>query len=106
KFNGTSWTPWATVPGTNTGTQTRNFITGTRTLTGTGQIGLAWTQGSDTFDVFSMAFNTTGAGGPSAVAATVIAPLNGSIVSGTTVAVSATASSTAGSGAGGQFLLP
>ena len=51
QFNGTSWTAWATVPGTGTGTQTRNFITGYPTI-GSGQIGLAWTQtNGSNFDV-------------------------------------------------------
>ena len=56
KFTGAAWTPWALVPGTNSGTQTRKFITGQPDADRAGQIGLAWTQGSGTFDVFSMAF--------------------------------------------------
>src|SRR5438874_3134552 len=44
KFNGSSWTSWAVVPGTTAGTHTRNFITGYRTLSSS-QIGLAWTEG-------------------------------------------------------------
>ena len=43
-FNGTTWTPWATVPGTGSGTQVRRFISGYPRVVG-GQVGLIWTEG-------------------------------------------------------------
>ena len=56
QFNGTSWTAWATVPGTGVGSQTRSFITGNPTI-GSGQAGLAWTQGNGSnFDVYATSF--------------------------------------------------
>src|SRR4029077_1634348 len=104
KFSGGTWTAWAPVPGTNTGTQARSFLTGHRTPTST-QIGLGWTQGASAFDVFTIPLNLGSGGGARPVTATMTAPFTGSIVSGTTVTVSATASSTAGSINGVQFLL-
>jgi hypothetical protein len=83
QFNGL-WAPWAAVPGTGVGTQSRSFITGHRTPA-SGQIGLAWTQGTTTVDVFATALN---AGAPSATAS-VTAPATGSTVAGT-VSVTAT----------------
>ncbi len=102
KFNGLSWTPWAAVPGTSTGTHTRNFITGYRTVS-SNQIGLAWTEGSTSVDVFTTSLSM-GAAGPSPVTATLSAPTNGSTLSGATT-LSASASSTAGTIAGVQFKL-
>ncbi|NUR55026.1 MAG: hypothetical protein HOQ29_11305, partial [Acidobacteria bacterium] len=104
KFNGSTWTPWAAVPGTNSGTHSRAFITGNR-LVGSSQIGLAWTEGTTSFDVFTTSLNTgTGSTGTSPVTVTLTAPLANSSVTGITT-VSATATSTAGTIAGVQFLL-
>jgi hypothetical protein len=91
KFNGAAWTPWATVPGTGSGTQTRSFIAGYPRVVG-GQIGLIWTEGATTFDVMTAALNTD----TTIPAVSMTAPANGATVSGTAVTVSATASDNAG----------
>jgi hypothetical protein len=103
KFSGGIWTPWAVVPGTNTGTHERNFITGYQKPSASGQIGLAWTEGTTTFDVFTTALNATG-GGPTP-SATITAPASASTVSGATVTVSATATPGTGTVAGVRFIL-
>jgi Big-like domain-containing protein len=102
QFNGTSWTAWATVPGTGTGSQTRNFITGNPTI-GSGQAGLAWTQtNGSNFDVYATSFRTATAAAPATVAIT--APADASTVA-TTVNVTANATPGGGTIAGVQFLL-
>ena len=100
KFNGTSWTSWTAVPGTNTGTQVRNFIAGYPKVAGS-QIGLAWTQGTTSFDVFATSLSL-GSAPPST--ATLTAPAGGSTVGGITT-VSATATPGSGAIAGVQFVL-
>ena len=66
------------------------------------QIGLAWTEGAGSFDVFTTSFSTGPATGPSPITVSLSAPLNGaSLTSATTI--TATASSTAGTIAGVQF---
>jgi chitobiase/beta-hexosaminidase-like protein/Big-like domain-containing protein len=57
KFDGTAWTPWATVPGTGSGTATRNFISGYPRVVGH-QVGLIWTEGTTDFDVVAAALDT------------------------------------------------
>src|SRR4029078_8223916 len=52
KFNGSAWTRWAPLAGTNSGSHARSFITGYNKLS-TGQIGLAWTVGFSIFDTFT-----------------------------------------------------
>ena len=101
KFNGSSWTEWDAVPGTNTGTHSRGFISGYPTPNA-GQIGLVWTEGSSTYDVFAAALNTSGSG--PTPAATITAPAAESTVS-ETVTVSATATPGSGTVAGVQFIL-
>ena len=102
QWNGTSWTAWATVPGTGTGSQTRNFITGNPAI-GSGQAGLAWTQtNGSNFDVYATSFRTATAAAPATVAIT--APANASTVA-TTVNVTANATPGGGTIAGVQFLL-
>ena len=87
RFNGTSWTPWATVPGTGSGTQSRNFISGSPRV-GNNQVGLIWTEGTTNFDVVTASLNTD----TTIPTVSMTAPADGAIVSGTAVAVSATAS--------------
>ena len=103
KFNGTGWTSWAAVPGTETGTQTRNFITGYPTVSSS-QVGLAWTQNTATanFDVVATSFRTAAAAAPATVAVT--APTSGSTVTGSAM-VMATATPGSGTIAGVQFKL-
>jgi len=102
QWNGTSWTAWATVPGTGVGSQTRNYITGNPTI-GSGQAGLAWTQtNGSNFDVYATSFRTATAAPPAT--ASITAPANLSTVAAT---VNVTANATPGGGtiAGVQFLL-
>ena len=102
QFTGTSWTAWATVPGSGTGSQVRNFITGNPTI-GSGQAGLAWTQtNGSNFDVYATSFRTATAAAPATVSIT--APGNAATVA-TTVNVTANATAGSGTVAGVQFLL-
>jgi hypothetical protein len=99
KFNGAGWTPWATVPGTGSGTQTRNFISGYPRVVGQ-QVGLIWTEGTTNFDVVAAALATD----TTAPVVSMTAPQNGATVSGPAVTVSATASDSVAV-AGVQFKL-
>ena len=103
QFNGTSWTTWATVPGTGTGTQTRNFIAGSPAV-GSGQVGLAWTENTTggNFDVVVTSLRTAAEAPPSTVSLT--APSQGATVQGPTT-VSASATPGGGTIAGVQFKL-
>jgi beta-lactam-binding protein with PASTA domain len=56
-YDGTAWTSWTTVPGTEAGQRPRKFISGFPVPVGN-QIGLIWTEGSTPFDVVVMAFPT------------------------------------------------
>lgn len=49
-FDGAAWTPWTAVPGTDIGTQTRSYLSGSARV-GNNQVGLVWTEGSILFDV-------------------------------------------------------
>ena len=49
-YNGTSWSAWASVPGTSSGQHTRNFLSGFPTAASS-QIGLIWTEGTTQNDV-------------------------------------------------------
>jgi hypothetical protein len=86
KFDGVAWTPWATVPGTGSGTQTRNFIAGYPRRVGH-EIGLIWTEGTTTFDVVAAALDTD----TTSPVVSMAAPQDGAIVSGPAVTVSANA---------------
>src|SRR4029077_16448737 len=99
KFNGMAWTPWTTVPGTGSGTQTRRFISGYPRAVA-GRIGLIWTEGTTTFDVVAAALDTD----ITAPSVSITAPADGATVSGTSVAVAATATDDVAV-AGVQFLL-
>jgi len=88
RFDGTAWSPWSSVAGTDIGIQNRNYISGSPRV-GNNQIGLIWTEGTSLYDVVSYSF----AAAPDVTAPTVSlsAPANGASVSGT-IALSATAS--------------
>jgi uncharacterized protein YidB (DUF937 family) len=63
KFDGTSWTPWAAVPGTSTGSHVRNFIAGSAAVNN-GQVGLIWTEGSTSFDLMTAPLPVTATARP------------------------------------------
>jgi beta-lactam-binding protein with PASTA domain len=48
--DGTAWSAWAPVPGTDTGTHVRNFLSGAR-VAAADQIGLIWTEGPSPYNV-------------------------------------------------------
>ena len=98
-FNGIGWTPWATVPGTDRGIQSRNFISGNPRAVN-GQVGVIWTEGTGTFDVVTAALGTD----TILPSVAMTGPAAGATVSGAGVAVSATASDNLGV-AGVQFML-
>ena len=106
KWDGAStWTPWAIVPGTNSGSHTRNFIAGYPTVS-SGQVGLVWTEtGGTSFDVFATSMSLSGGATPPGGTATMTAPANGATLSGATVTLTATATPGGGSVAGVQFYL-
>jgi Big-like domain-containing protein len=87
KHDGTSWSPWSPVPGTNSGTHTRRFISG-QPVFSAGQIGLVWTEGSTAFDIFATGLATLADTAPPAVS--LLAPADGSTVFGS-VSISASA---------------
>jgi hypothetical protein len=58
RYDGTTWSSWAAVPGTDSGTHARRFISGAPVLAA-GQIGLIWTEGTSPYDVFSTSLATT-----------------------------------------------
>lgn len=62
KYNGTSWTFWATVPGTESGTQTRNYIAG-YPIVGSSQAGLIWTEGTGNYNILATSLSTSDTGG-------------------------------------------
>ena len=92
KHDGASWSEWAPVPGTDSGAHSRRFLSG-QPVAAEGQIGLIWTEGTTSFDIFAAALLT----GPDTATPTVslVAPADGSIVFGD-VAISARASDNRG----------
>ncbi|HMF95665.1 MAG TPA: Ig-like domain-containing protein [Vicinamibacterales bacterium] len=101
QYNGTGWSAWAAVPGTDSGSHSRQFIAGWSAVAAN-QIGLTWTEGTTSYDVFTAAFgNILPDMTPPTVAVT--APSDGASVSGT-VSVTASASDNV-SVAGVQFKL-
>ena len=98
-FNGSAWTPWATVAGTGGGAQTRRFIAGYPRVVGN-QVGLIWTEGTTAFDVVTAALSTDTSG----PVISITAPQPGATVSGAAVVLSANASDNVGV-AGVQFML-
>jgi Big-like domain-containing protein/chitobiase/beta-hexosaminidase-like protein len=91
RFDGRSWTPWTTVPGTDVGTHVRGFISGYPRVAAN-QIGLIWTEGSTAFDVVATALNIVDVLDTTAPAVSMTAPAGGATVSGSAVTVSAAAS--------------
>jgi hypothetical protein len=105
KFNGSSWTPWATVPGTDALGHSMNFIAGYAKVSNN-QIGLIWTEtGGTGIDVLTTSLSLNGGVTAPPGTATITAPANSATLSGTTVTVSATATAGSGSVAGVQFYL-
>jgi hypothetical protein len=88
KHDGTSWSPWSPVPGTNSGTHTRRFISG-QPIFSAGQIGLVWTEGASVFDIFAAGLATVADTTPPVVS--LLAPADGSTIFGS-VSISASAS--------------
>ncbi len=100
RFDGTAWTPWAAVSGTDIGTQNRNYISGFPRV-GSNQVGLIWTEGSSLFDIVAYSFATSA--DVKAPVVSLSAPASGATVSGT-ISITATASDNVGV-AGVQFRL-
>jgi hypothetical protein len=98
-FNGTAWTSWAAVPGADSGTQTRRFISGYPRVAAN-QIGLIWTEGTTTYNVVAAALTTNS----TVPTVSMSAPSDGATVSGPAVSVSATAGGSVAI-AGMQFTL-
>jgi len=57
-YDGTAWTPWSTVSGTETGQHARNFISG-YPIAAANQIGLIWTEETTQRDVFATSIRLT-----------------------------------------------
>jgi hypothetical protein len=100
RFDGTAWTPWSAVSGTDIGTQNRNYISGFPRV-GNNQVGLIWTEGSSLFDIVTYSFVTSA--DVKAPIVSLSAPASGTTVSGT-ISITATASDNVGV-AGVQFRL-
>jgi hypothetical protein len=104
KFNGTTWSAWAVVPGTETGVQSRNFISG-YPVAGNNQIGLVWTQTNGaSFDVWATSLGLAPIAPANPPTATLTAPAGGSLLAGSTT-LTATAAAVGGSIAGVQFVV-
>jgi Big-like domain-containing protein len=89
--DGTAWSAWAAVPGTTSGTHSRRFLSGHPTVAA-GQIGLTWTEGATSFDIFTAALPTAPpAADITAPTVSLLAPADGSTVFGA-VSISASAS--------------
>ena len=80
RFSGTAWTSWATVPGTGSGTQARNFISGYPRVVG-GQVGLIWTEGTTNFNVVAAALETAPAPTDTVAPTVTAAPAPGTFTS-------------------------
>ena len=100
RYDGTTWSSWAAVPGTDSGTHLRRFISGAP-IVAAGQVGLIWTEGSSPYDVFTTSLSIAPDTTPPAVS--LLAPAYGSTVFGA-VSISASASDDRGV-SGVQFKL-
>src|SRR4051794_27820225 len=100
RFDGTTWTPWTAVPGTDIGIQTRNYLSGSPQA-GSGQVGLIWTEGASFFDIVATSY--IGAPDVQAPVVSMTAPAAAATVTGV-VSISAAASDNVGV-AGVQFRL-
>jgi PASTA domain-containing protein len=60
RFNGTGWSAWSAVPGTDIGMQNRSCISGSPRV-GNNQIGLIWTEGTSVYDIVSTRLAVDGA---------------------------------------------
>jgi hypothetical protein len=90
KHDGAAWSSWSPVPGTNSGTHTRRFLSG-QPVAGAGQIGLVWTEGTSTFDIFAAALPLVVTPDTTPPAISLLAPADGSTVFGN-VSIGASAS--------------
>jgi hypothetical protein len=81
RYDGTAWTQWAAVPGTDSGTHVRRFISGAPVVAA-GQIGLIWTEGSNPYDVFTTSLALTTAVDVTPPDVSLIQPADGSTVFG------------------------
>jgi hypothetical protein len=97
-FDRTAWTSWFVVPGTEIGSQNRNYISGSPQV-GNNQVGLIWTEGTSLFDIVATSFAVSR--DTTAPSVSVTAPLEGAIVSGP-ITIAATAADDVGV-AGVQF---
>jgi hypothetical protein len=97
-FDATGWTAWFVVPGTDTGSQNRSYLSGSPQV-GNNQVGLIWTEGTSLFDVVATSFAVSR--DTTAPSVSVTAPLDGAIVSGP-ITIAASASDDVGV-AGVQF---
>ena len=97
-FDATAWTSWFVVPGTEIGSQNRNYISGSPQV-GNNQVGLIWTEGTSLFDIVATSFAVSRDTTAPSVALT--APLEGATVSGP-ITIAASASDDVGV-AGVQF---
>jgi hypothetical protein len=84
QFDGSSWTPWAAVPGTATGSQNRNYIAGSP-MVGNQQVGLIWTEGNGPYTVAATSFAVSAAPPPMPTVTLVASPA--SIVLGSTASL-------------------
>src|SRR3954468_14892793 len=100
RFDGTTWTPWTAVPGTDIGIQTRNYLSGSPQA-GSGQVGLIWTEGASFFDIVATSY--IGAPDVQAPVVSMTAPAAAATVTGV-VSITAAASDNVGV-AGVQFRL-
>ncbi len=62
-FDGSAWTAWAAVPGTDIGAQTRNYLSGSPRV-GNNQLGLVWTEGTTLFDIVTTTLSLVAAPPP------------------------------------------
>jgi uncharacterized protein DUF4082/Big-like domain-containing protein len=91
RHDGTSWSSWAPVPGTNSGSHSRRSLSG-QPVAAPGQVGLIWTEGTSSFDIFATALATAPpAPDTTAPTVTLLGPADGSTVF-RTVSISASAS--------------
>ena len=102
KHDGASWSAWSPVPGTNSGTHTRRFLSG-QPVVSASQIGLIWTEGTSTFDIFAAGLPTSTVADTTPPSVSLLTPADASTVFGN-VSISASASDDRGV-AGIQFRL-
>ncbi|MEO8678643.1 MAG: G8 domain-containing protein, partial [Vicinamibacterales bacterium] len=73
RYDGSSWSAWAAVPGTNLGTHTRNFLAGSPVV-GNSQVGLIWTEGAAPYSIGAASLAVTAAVPPLPTATLTLSP--------------------------------